>query len=110
MKRETVRQRAIRNSESWWYCENIVNKPGQAALLRMDFPQVFLLIRDYGESYFATYDEFKEHIAELNFFNPSDRGTADIDSIMTDAWNFLSLFEEEEENQYELNNGYEDPL
>lgn len=28
--------------------------------------------------------------------------------ILIEAWNFLALFEEEEENQYEANNGYQD--
>lgn len=96
-----IRQAAIKRSEHWWFCENIVNHPGQVALLRMDFPQVFLLIRDYDEAYFATFEEFKDGIAEVNFFNPSDRDTADLNDILIDAWNFLSLEEEEEDRQAE---------
>lgn len=96
-----IRQAAIKRSEHWWFCENIVNHPGQVALLRMDFPQVFLLIRDYDEAYFATFEEFKAGIAEVNFFNPSDRETADLNDILIDAWNFLSLEEEEEDRQAE---------
>ena len=49
-------------------------------------------------------------IIELNFFNPSERAEADLDEILIDAWNFLALIEEEEENQYDLNNGYQDEL
>lgn len=102
MDNNTVRKEAIKRSEHWWFCENIVNRPGQIALLRMDFPQVFILIRDYEEAYFASYEEFKEGIAEINFFNPADRDTADLDDILIDAWNFLSLEEEEEDRQAEL--------
>ena len=97
-----TRQIAIERSASWWYCDNIVCHPEQIGLLRMDFPRVFILIRDYGEAYFASFHEFQEHIAEVNFFDPSDRDTADLESILTDAWNFLSLQEEEEERQAEL--------
>ena len=71
----------------------------------MDFPRVFILIRDYGESYFASFDEFKQHIAEVNFLDPKEREKSDLDEILIEAWNFLALFEEEEENQYEANNG-----
>lgn len=102
-----TRQNALETSKHWWLCENIINHAGQVALLRMDFPQVFILIRDYGESYFANFDEFKNSIAEVNFFNPQDRKEADLDEILVDAWNFLALTEEEEERQYELNNGYQ---
>ena len=66
----------------------------------MDFPQVFILIRDYGEAMFAGFDDFKDRIAEVNFFNPDDREGANIEEILTDAWNFLSLEEEEEERRY----------
>lgn len=107
-EKNNTRQQAIRHSESWWLCENIINHAGQVALLRMDFPQVFILIRDYGESYFANFDEFKDSIAEVNFFRPQDRKKANLDEILVDAWNFLALTEEEEERQYNLNNGYQD--
>ena len=73
----------------------------------MDFPRIFILIRDYDTSYWADYEEWND-IVEVNFFSPSEREEADLDSLLTEAWNFLALIEEEEENQYELNNGYQD--
>lgn len=100
-----TRKEAIKRSEHWWYCDNIVNHPGEIGLLRMDFPRVFVLIRDYAEAYFADFEDFQEHIAEVNFFDPDDRDTADVEGILIDAWNFLSLQEEEEERQAEM---YED--
>ena len=84
--------------EEWWFCENILNHQGQIALLRMDFPRVFILVR--------SYEEFCDDIAEINFFNPEDRKTADISEILVDAWNFLALTEREEERLYEENNEY----
>ena len=100
-----TRQEATSRAQHWWFCENIVNHAGQIGLLRMDFPRVFILIRDYEEAYFADFDDFKNGIAEVNFFDPSDRDTADVESILIDAWNFLSLEEEEEDRQAEMMEG-----
>ena len=74
----------------------------------MDFPRVFILMRDYDTTYWASFEEWKRDLIEVNFFTPSERKEADIDDILIDAWNFLALIEEEEGNQYELNSGYED--
>jgi hypothetical protein len=103
-----IRQRAIEDSQNWWYCDNLLNHPGQCGLLRMSFPRVFILIRDEETAYWADYENWKNNVVEVNFFTPSERSEADLDSILTEAWNFLALYEEEEERQYELNNGYED--
>lgn len=91
---------------SWWYCENILCHEGQIALMRMDFPRVFVLIRDYSEACFCTYEDFAEHIAEVNFLDPKDRDNSDLEEILTDAWNFLALTEREEERLYNDNDGY----
>lgn len=97
---DKARKKAIERCQHWWLADNIVSHPGQIALIKMDFPQVFILIRDYAEAMFADFEEFKDGIAEVNFFNPADRDEANIDEILTDAWNFLSLEEEEEERRY----------
>ena len=95
-----ARKKAIERCQHWWLADNIVSHPGQIALIKMDFPQVFILIRDYGEAMFAGFDDFKDRIAEVNFFNPDDREGANIEEILTDAWNFLSLEEEKDERRY----------
>lgn len=74
----------------------------------MDFPRVFILIRDEDTAYWADFEKWKNDIVEVTFFDRREKGEADVEEILTDAWNFLALIEEEEENQYELNNGYED--
>ena len=103
-----LKKKAIEESQYWWYCDNILNHPGQCGLLRMQFPRVFILIRDEETAYWADYEEWKNDVVEVNFFTPSEREEADIDSILTEAWNFLVLIEEEEERQYEENNEYEE--
>lgn len=74
----------------------------------MDFPRVFILIRDEDTAYWADFEKWKNDIVEITFFDRREKGEADVEEILTDAWNFLALIEEEEENQYDLNNGYED--
>ena len=107
-REESIRKEAIKRSQHWWYCDNILNHPGQCGLLRMDFPRVFILMRDYDTAYWAGIEEWKRDLVEVNFFNPSEREEANLDEILTEAWNFLALIEEEEEKQFELNNQYED--
>jgi hypothetical protein len=75
-----------------------------SGLLRLDFPRVFILIKDYEIAYWASYEAFKNDIIELNFLDPADREGADIDEIVTDAWNFLALTEEEEDRLAEGRN------
>ena len=104
----SIRKEAIERSQHWWYCDNILNHPGQCGLLRMDFPRVFILMRDYDTTYWASIDDWKHELIEVNFFTPSEREEADLDGILTEAWNFLALIEEEEENQYELNGEYKE--
>ncbi len=100
--KQSIREEAIKRSQHWWYCDNILNHPGQCGLLRMDFPRVFILMRDYDTAYWADIEEWKRDLVEVNFFNPSEREEANLDEILTDAWNFLALIEEEEERQAEL--------
>ena len=103
-----VRETAIERSASWWYCDNIVNHPGQVGLLRMDFPRVFILIRDFVVASWASFEAWKQDIVELNFMDPEDREDADIESILIDAWNFLGPVEEREEELAEEREAEED--
>lgn len=95
-------------SQHWWFCENIINHPEQVGLLRMDFPRIFILIRNRSIGYWADYEKWKRDIAEVHFFTPSEREDADMDALLTEAWNFLALTEEEEDRIYEETHGYED--
>jgi hypothetical protein len=92
----------IERTLNWWVCDNIVHPihDGQIGLLSLNEPQVFILLRD-GDQVFYGYEDFKNNLAELNFLRPSDRATADIEAILTDAYNFLVLQDREEECRYD---------
>ena len=91
------RKEAIERSKSWWYCENLIHHYGMVGLLRLDFPRVFILMRDYSVTLFEDYDQWKETLVEVNFLDPGDRDDADLEEILIDAWNFLALQEEADE-------------
>jgi hypothetical protein len=84
---------------NWWYCDNIVHPKheGHVGLLHLGSPSVFVLIRDYADMYFRSYEEFSEHIAEVNFLYPEEREETDIDALLIDAWNFMALQERRDE-------------
>ena len=96
MKRE-----AIERSRDWWYCDNIINHAGQIGLLHMGFPRVFILMRDEDAAYWASFEEWSDDLIEVNFLTPSDREECDdLNALLIDAWNFLALTEEAEEDAY----------
>lgn len=83
--------------ENWWYCDNIVSLRGYVGLLHLGFPRLFILFRDEEQYITSDFESWKEGIAEINFLDPNDRETADLDSLLTDAWNFAALQEAEED-------------
>lgn len=93
-------------TRDWWICENIVDHRGQVGLLHMGFPRVFVLVRDYSALSSTTFEGFCEKHAELNFLNPQEREGADVEEILTDAWNFLAMEEAEEERLLDGMNEY----
>ena len=94
---------------NWWYCDNIVHPQhdGHVGLLHLGSPSVFVLIRDYADMYFRSYEEFAEHIAEVNFLYPEERELTDLEELLTDAWNFMAMQERKDE---ELADEWEEEL
>lgn len=94
----------IDDTLNWFFCDNIVHPAheGQIGLLHMGFPRAFVLVRDYGGSLFCEFDDFSEHIAEVVFFDTDDKTPENREKIVTLAWNFLALQEEEEDARCEL--------
>lgn len=91
----------IERTLNWWVCDNIVHPThkGQLGLLSFNEPQVFIVLRN-GDDIFASYEDFRDKISELNFLRPQDRATADIEQITIDAYNFLVLQDREEERRF----------
>jgi hypothetical protein len=99
MNKEQAKERSL----NWWYCDNNVNPhhSGQIGLMHLGSPTVFILIRDSADICFCSYEEFSEHIAEVNFLYPEERKNANIEELLIDAWNFMALSEEADEEACE---------
>lgn len=54
-----------------------------------------------GDDIFADFEDFKNKLAEVNFLRPADRANADLEQILTDAYNFLLLQDMEEDRLFE---------
>lgn len=100
MNDNQIREEAIARSASWWECDNLVNHQGQTGLLRLSFPRVFILLRD-DSHLTCSFESFMERVDDIQFLDPADREGADTEAILIDAWNFLSLQEEAEDEYME---------
>lgn len=97
------------NYTACWYCDNIVSHPGQIGLLYLDFPRCFVLIPNDADLVFATFEDFSDSITEINWIDPSDKGTpSEQREVLRILWNFTIRQEEREEELYYLNDGYQD--
>lgn len=81
---------------NWWYCDNCVHPrhQGQIGLLHLGEPNVFILIKDDADVCFCSFEDFSAHIAEVHFLYPEEKIAADMDDLLADAWNFMALAEE----------------
>lgn len=85
-----------------WYCDNIIDHPGQIGLLHLGFPRCFVLIPSEAEFYFSTFEQFINGVSEINWLDPSDKGTPEEQQrVLEMLWNFSVEQEEEEERLYE---------
>ena len=80
-----TKEEAIQRTESWWYCDNIVLHRDLIGLLHMGFPRVFILFRNEKSFVCDDFSSWKKGIAEVNFLDPDDRESSDIQEILTDA-------------------------
>lgn len=84
-----------------WYCDNIIDHPEQVGLLHLGFPRCFVLIPNSEEFYFSTFEGFMDGICQINWLDPSDKGTPqEQDEVLRLLWNFSVEQEEKEENLY----------
>ena len=64
---------------------------------------------NYAEGFFATFEEFTESIADLQFLNGTRPPNELIEKLMIDAWNYLAI-EERIEDGFGLEDIDEDDI
>ena len=70
----------------------------------MGFPRIFILMRDEASVYWSDYEEWKHDLIEITFMEKADKESTteeELESLLIDAWNFLALEEEAEDEQAE---------
>lgn len=82
----------------FYIVENIILFPGQLGVLKLTDPRLFLRF-NYKDALFSSFDEWKLNHTDIQFLDPADKPTDEneIESILIDCWNFLTLTEEEED-------------
>lgn len=85
-----------------WYSDNIIDYPHQIGLLHLGFPRCFVLMKSDADFYFCRdFEEWQRTIAEINWLDPSDKGTSDEQHhVLETLWNFAIEQEEMEEELY----------
>ena len=78
--------------------EDLLNFPGQLAIMKLTYPRLFVRF-NYRNSYFSSFEEWVDKHTDLQWLDPGDKPTDldEIETILTDCWNFLALHEREEE-------------
>lgn len=91
-----------------WCCDNIIDHPEQVGLLYLGFPRCFVLIPSSKEFYFSTYEEFVDGLSQVNWLDPSDKGTEpEREEVLRTLWNFSVEQESREEELYQERGDYE---
>lgn len=85
-----------------WYCDNILDHPEQVGLLYLGFPRCFVLIPNSRDFYFSTFEKFVNGASQINWLDPSDKGSSrEQKEVLTLLWNFSIEQENKEEELYE---------
>lgn len=92
---------------SYYITENILDWPGQLAVIKLSPPMVFVRF-DEASAYFASYEEWRDEIFVVEWIGGEKPNRDEQEAIFTDIWNFLVQHEEEEERQAEDRMDFDD--
>ena len=80
--------------------ENNISQPYQQTyIIKLDFPACSIRF-DYSKGMFASFEEFYQNIADIQFFTGDRPNKEKVDEILIDAWNFIALEERKLDDDY----------
>lgn len=89
----------IKDYNSCWYCDNIVDHPEQIGLLHLDFPRCFVLVPNSYAFNMSSVEDFKNDFCKINWLDPSEHVSEQIrNKVLDRLWNFMVTQENKEEN------------
>lgn len=83
--------------KNFFWGENKLFFPDEEFVIKLSYPRVFVRYH-VGESYFASFDEFWQSIAEIQYIDGERPPEKEHMNIMTDIWNYIALEERQLED------------
>lgn len=83
--------------DHWLLADNILLDSNRLSLINLAIGVSISF--DNADAYFATFEEFENEIADVQFLYDKRPEEHIVIQILTDAWNFLAMYEKEEELQ-----------
>ena len=88
------------NYHHWLFGDNILTADQSSYLVNLEYG---LSIRfNYGDSYFATFEEFQQRLADIQFLNGQRPPKDKVNQLIIEGWNFLCKYEEKQENDLSI--------
>ena len=83
----------------WVWGENKIREDEPTYLINLE---ILVSIRfDYSEGMFASYDDFYNKIADIQFLNGQRPNDNRLNEILTEAWNYMAIEERILDNDLE---------
>ena len=82
----------IEAHKHYWWGENHQHWDGEETIIKMNFPRCFIRYK-LNDAYFASYEEFYNNIAEVQWLDGVKPSENEQEYIMLEAWNFLAIEE-----------------
>ena len=83
--------------KNFFWGENKLFFPDEEFVIKLSYPRVFVRY-NVGESYFSSFDEFFNSIAEVQYIDGKRPSEKEQQEILTDIWNYIALEERILEN------------
>ena len=76
----------------FFWGENKLFFPDEEYVIKLSFPRMFVRY-SVGDAYFASFEEFYDNIAEVQWFDGDEISEKKKQEIFIEAWNFLAIEE-----------------
>lgn len=88
------------DASHYYLCENRQKHYGKLGIVKLSFPRCFIWFDD-GDAYFADYDNFYAHIADVQWLDGEKPPADELEEIMIEAYNFMVIEDRILENDLE---------
>lgn len=83
--------RAKEYFKHWVWGDNLISQSGAVYLINLEYGVSIKF--DYGDAFFASFEDFENSISDVQFLNGERPDEATVEQLVVDAWNFMGLQE-----------------